>query len=313
MSNTFGKIYKTTIFGASHDQNIGVVIEGLPIGYEINFEELEKDLKRRRPNKKIETPRIEEDRLSFISGIKDGKTTETPLVITVPNECFVAEDYNFDIFRPNTSDYSRFIKYGEDRWKSGSGMSSGRMTVALVIAGFFAKKILQSKEIEIISEILFAKPGFGSKIRIVATNMISGMGDPFFDSCESIISHMFFSIPAVKGINFGSILDNYNKDQMNNLDPFIYDGKKVKTKHNHDGGIQGGITNGSDILFDVLLKPIPTISEEIKTLNTNYEEVNYKNEGAHDKDISERVRIVLENSLAIVLYDLYRMSEKFKG
>ena len=300
---TYGRDFKITIFGASHGDYIGILIEGIKAGTNIDFEKIKKSLDRRRPSSSGETLRREEDDLVVISGYENDHTTEAPLAILIKNSDIKKSDYSDikDAFRPGHADYSKFIKYGGQAYETGGGIFSGRMTVALVVAGEIARQI---HDFKISSEIIFAKANTGSQIKILAENIGPGLGQPFFDSVESLVSHILFSVPSVKGINFGNILETYKMSSVEALDEFYMEGEEVKTKHNHDGGVQGGITNGMPLLINVFLKPIPTVNIDVETLDKDFNKTTIKASGRHDKQIANRVGIVLESAVQIALLDL---------
>lgn len=300
---TYGRDFKITIFGASHEDYIGILIEGIKAGTHINFEKIEKSLDRRRPSSSGETLRREEDDLVVVSGYENDHTTEAPLAILIKNADVKKSDYSDikDAFRPGHADYSKFIKYGGQAYETGGGIFSGRMTVALVVAGEIARQI---HDFKISSEIIFAKANTGSQIKILAENIGPGLGQPFFDSVESVVSHILFSVPSVKGINFGNILETYKMSSVEALDEFYMEGEEVKTKHNYDGGVQGGITNGMPLLINVFLKPIPTVNIDVETLDKDFNKTTIKASGRHDKQIANRVGIVLESAVQIALLDL---------
>ena len=300
---TYGRDFKITIFGASHEDFIGILIEGIKAGTNIDFEKIKKSLDRRRPSSSGETLRREDDDLVIVSGYENNHTTEAPLVILIKNADVKKSDYSDikDAFRPGHADYSKFIKYGGQAYETGGGIFSGRMTVALVVAGEIARQI---HDFKISSEIIFAKANTGSQIKILAENIGPGLGQPFFDSVESLVSHILFSVPSVKGINFGNILETYKMSSVEALDEFYMEGEEVKTKHNHDGGVQGGITNGMPLLINVFLKPIPTVNIDVETLDKDFNKTTIKASGRHDKQIANRVGIVLESAVQIALLDL---------
>ena len=300
---TYGRDFKITIFGASHEDFIGILIEGIKAGTNIDFEKIKKSLDRRRPSSSGETLRREEDDLVVISGYENDHTTEAPLAILIKNADVKKSDYSDikDAFRPGHADYSKFIKYGGQAYETGGGIFSGRMTAALVVAGEIARQI---HDFGISSEIIFAKANTGSQIKILAENIGPGLGQPFFDSVESVVSHILFSVPSVKGINFGNILETYKMSSVEALDEFYMEGEEVKTKHNHDGGVQGGITNGMPLLINVFLKPIPTVNIDVDTLDNDFKKTSIKVSGRHDKQIANRVGVVLESAVQIALLDL---------
>lgn len=300
---TYGRDFRITIFGASHEDYVGILIDGIKAGTHIDFDKIKVSLNRRRPSNIEETTRREEDKLVLVSGYENDHTTESPLVILIKNSDVKKSDYSEikNAFRPGHADYSKFIKYDGQAYETGGGIFSGRMTVALVVAGEIARQI---HDFNISSEIIFAGGNTGSQIKIIANKINPGLGQPFFDSVESVVSHILFSIPSVKGINFGNILETYKMSSVEALDEFYMEGEKVKTKHNHDGGVQGGITNGMPLVINVFLKAIPTVGIDVETLDKDFNKRTIKASGRHDKQIANRVGVVLESAVQIALLDL---------
>lgn len=300
---TYGRDFRITIFGASHEDYVGILIEGIKAGTHIDFEQIKTSLDRRRPSSIDETSRREKDDLVVLSGYENDHTTEAPLVILIKNSDVKKFDYSDikDAFRPGHADYTKFIKYQGQAYETGGGIFSGRMTVALVVAGEIARQI---HDFDISSEVIFAKANTGSQIKIIANEINPGLGQPFFDSVESVVSHILFSIPSVKGVNFGNILETYKMSSVEALDEFYMEDQKVKTKYNHDGGVQGGITNGMPLVINVFLKPIPTVNIDVETLDKDFNKTTIKASGRHDKQIANRVGVVLESAVQIALLDL---------
>lgn len=306
MSFSIGKNIKFNIFGASHDICVGGMIDGLPAGYEIDFDRINEELTRRRPSKKGETKRIETDEFLFLSGLENGKTTEAPFVFGIKNKDINQADYNEikEIFRPGHADYSKFKKYDGHAFSTGGGVFSGRMTAPIVVVGAIIKDLLKEKGIEVTSSVVFGESGTGSKIKVSIKGILPGIGEPFFDSLESNISKGIFSIPAVKGINFGEIEELYNKNIKDIYLCYELKDGEPKLDHNYWGGIDGGISNGEKIYFYVLLKPIQTHDFMIETLDKELNKREIKMSGRHDKNISQRVQVVLEAITAFQIYDL---------
>lgn len=300
---TYGRDFRITIFGASHEDYVGILIDGIKAGTHIDFDQIKTSLGRRRPASDEETSRREGDELVLVSGYEKDHTTEAPLAILIKNSDVKKTDYSDikDAFRPGHADYSKFIKYQGQAYETGGGIFSGRMTVALVVAGEIARQI---HDFDISSEIIFAGENTGSQIKIIAEKIDPGLGQPFFDSVESVVSHILFSIPSVKGVNFGNILETYKMSSVEALDEFYMEGEKLKTKYNHDGGVQGGITNGMPLVINVFLKAIPTVNIDVETLDKDFNQTTIKASGRHDKQIANRVGVVLESAIQIALLDL---------
>lgn len=354
MKNTFGNNVSITVFGESHGNSVGVVIDGLPSGVKVSEELISHQLDLRRPYGKISTPRQETDKFTIQSGVFNNKTTGTPICITIPNENTKSQDYNYGIARPGHADFTGFMKYNGNEDYRGGGHFSGRITAGIVAGGAIAIEVLKNKGILIgthikkcadvedadfgnyISDIyalnnkLFAvlddekgkemvenienvskeKDSVGGVLETVVTGLPAGVGEPWFDSVESVISHALFSIPAIKGVEFGVGFKSADMlgSQMN--DVFFYEDGTVQTITNNNGGINGGITNGMPVIFRCAVKPTPTISKEQNTVNFITKE-NIKTEihGRHDPCIVHRARVVVDSITAIALCDL--LSQKF--
>ncbi|GAB1370069.1 chorismate synthase [Candidatus Kapaibacterium sp.] len=317
--NSFGRIFRVHIFGESHGECVGILIDGCPPGLSLSENDFKEPLIKRNPKIKGTTPRKEKDEILLKTGIFNGFTTGAPILIEVPNKNINSKDYDFvkSTPRPGHADFVASQKYYGFNDYRGGGHFSGRLTTSLVIAGVIAKKIIPkiviesrlisvggSDEIEkTIDNALKYGDSVGGIVECTAKNVPLGLGEPFFDSLESLISHMVFSIPAIKGIEFGS---GFNSACMNGSEhnDLIID-KSGKTATNNSGGINGGISNGNDLVFRVAVKPSSSISVTQSTLNfeTN-EKQNLKIIGRHDICIALRVPVVLESVLSIVLADL---------
>jgi len=317
--NTFGRIFKINIFGESHGKSVGVTIDGCPPGISIKEEDFLEDLERRRSGAKGTTPRKEKDLPEIISGVFNDKSTGAPVTIIFKNENIRSKDYSQlkNLPRPGHADFVAFKKYKGFNDYRGGGHFSGRLTLALVAAGVVAKKIakpiqINAKLIEaggtenidkVIDLALKKHESIGGIVSCTAKNIPIGLGEPFFDSVESVISHLVFSIPAIKGIEFGAgflaahMLGSEHNDEI--ID------ESGKTKTNNAGGINGGISNGNDIYFRVAVKPTSSISLKQQTINLQTgkpEKLEIK--GRHDTCIALRVPVILESVTAIALADL---------
>ncbi len=318
--NSFGKIFRVSIFGESHGSAIGVLLDGVPPGISLLIEDFETDLKRRQGGTKIgATPRKESDIPKLLSGVFNETTTGMPVLIQIENENIDSSAYEKlkNTPRPGHSDFVAYQKYEGFNDFRGGGHFSGRLTAAIVAAGVVAKKIISP--IEIRSEILEVggskniaaavkqavetEDSVGGLIECRVENAPVGLGEPFFDSVESLISHAVFSIPAIKGIQFGAGFSAANKSGSQMNDEIL--NLSGKTKTNNSGGINGGITNGNEIYFSVAVKPTSSIKKRAKTVDLNTgENVDISVEGRHDACIALRVPPVLEAMTAIVLADL---------
>lgn len=320
--NSFGRVFRLSMFGESHGQSIGVVLDGVPPGIELAEENFTADLDRRRSGARGTTTRKERDIPRIVSGLFEGRTTGAPLTILFDNENTRSSDYKELTAhpRPSHADWVAMKKYGGFSDYRGGGHFSGRLTLALVAAGVVAKSIL--KEVSIGSRIMeiggcgdpakfdqvveaAMKDGdsVGGVIECSASGVPVGLGEPFFDSAESIISHLLFSIPAVKGVEFGSGFGSAKLRGNENNDPIISPDGTTAT--NNAGGIVGGITNGNDLIVRVAVKPTPSISRAQTTLNISSGAVEeFAIHGRHDACIALRASVVVESAVAIALCDL---------
>ena len=323
--NSFGKNFRVQILGQSHGEYVGIVIDGCPPGVPITAEDFKDDIERRKPGAKGTTPRKEDDIPEIISGVFNDKSTGAPITILFKNANTRSGDYEKQraVPRPGHADFVAHKKFKGFEDYRGGGHFSGRLTVALVAAGVVAKKVLATfpgdKKIEIHSTILEvggekdlekglqkaidAKDSIGGIVECKVSNLPIGLGEPFFDSVESLISHAVFSIPAVKGIEFGAgfaaakMFGSEHNDSLINADG--------TTATNNAGGIVGGITNGNELIFRIVVKPTsstPKIQETLNVETGNVEPFSVK--GRHDLCIALRVPVVLEAVTAIVLADL---------
>ena len=305
---------------------VGISIDGCPAGLPLSPDDFTHDLERRKGGiQKGTTPRKEDDRPVFITGYFNGKTTGAPLTILFENKNTRSEDYDKirTIPRPGHADFVASKKFGGNEDYRGGGHFSGRLTVCLVAAGVVAKKILKNISVESkITEIggdtnteaglqkaIDAKDSVGGIIECRVKGLPVGLGEPFFDSVESVISHVVFSIPAVKGIEFGAgfaaakMFGSEHNDAITNADGH--------TKTNHAGGVVGGITNGNELVFRVVVKPTSSTPKEQESWNWIEEKMErFYVRGRHDLCIALRVPPVLEAATAIVLADLMMLEQK---
>ncbi len=326
--NSFGRIFRIHIFGESHGECVGVTIDGCPAGLSLIRQDFSADIERRKGGiQKGTTPRKEEDTPIFKSGIFNNITTGAPITILFENKNVRSEDYEKlrDIPRPGHADFVAHKKFGSFEDYRGSGHFSGRLTVAMVAAGVIAKKLLNEIKIEAnileiggepgieqgLQKAIDAKDSVGGIIECKVSGLPVGLGEPFFDSVESLIAHIVFAIPAVKGIEFGAgfaaakMFGSEHNDAIVNTDG--------TTKSNHAGGVVGGLTNGNELIFRVAVKPTSSTPKPQQSLNTttgNIEEFSVK--GRHDLCIALRVPVVVEAVTAIVLADLMLLEQKIK-
>jgi chorismate synthase len=323
--NTFGKAFRIGIFGESHGIAIGVTIDGCPPGIPLSEDDFLADLERRKAGKKGTTPRKEEDMPEIVSGCLRGYTTGAPITVLFRNTNIKSSDYDNLVKtpRPGHSDFvawKRFKGFNDHR---GGGHFSGRLTLTLVAAGVIAKKILDPVGIhaqlimaggkadieQAITEALDAGDSVGGLVECRAVNIPLGWGGPFFDSVESVISHLAFAVPAIKGIEFGSGFNAASMRGSQHNDPILDETGKTAT--NNAGGITGGLTNGNDLVFRVAVKPTSSISIPQKTYSVENKKVEtLEVKGRHDACIALRVPVVIEAITAIALADFKLISPK---
>ena len=351
MKNTFGTSVALTLFGESHGEMIGAVLDGLAPGIAVEEAAIEAALQKRRPQGAVSTARREQDPFRIVSGVFNGKTTGTPLCILIPNENKKSRDYEATRFlaRPGHADYTANEKYHGFQDYRGGGHFSGRITAALVAAGAILQSALKEKGIRIGSHvkalhgildrefsdieadldrlapmpfpvlnaaaaekmqqaILDAKAecdSLGGILECIVTGVPAGVGEPWFDSVESLLSHALFSVGGVKGIEFGTGFDMANRKGSEVNDAFRMENGKVITATNRNGGINGGITNGMPILFRLAVKPTPSIAKQQQTVDFSaMENADIAIGGRHDPCIVHRAAAVAEAVTALVIADL---------
>jgi chorismate synthase len=319
--NTFGIKFKVSIFGESHGPAVGAVIDGCPAGIHISQDDFIEAISRRRGGtKKGTTPRAEADMPEILSGICNGVTTGFPIAITTRNSNTVSSDYDtFKVVpRPGHADFVALKKFSGYADMRGSGHFSGRITFGLVVAGVLAKKIVgegikvQSEILSVggrtdiekaVEEVVEAGDSLGGLIECRVTGVPVGLGEPFFYSVESAISHIVFSVPATKGIEFGSGFAAAGMRGSEHNDPIV--DANGTTLSNNAGGINGGITNGNEIIFRVAIKPTSSISITQNSFNMATQKVEpFEAKGRHDSCIALRMPVVLESATYIALADL---------
>lgn len=351
MKNTFGNSLSVTLFGESHGQAIGCVIDGISPGIEIDSEFIASQMEKRKGLNALSTARREKDEIRILSGVFEGRTTGTPICIMIENTDTRSKDYfqSKDIARPSHADYTAECKYGGYQDYRGGGHFSGRLTAPLVAAGAIALKALEVKGIRIATHITCCggiedrdfenyeedfsllerldvpvlcenkreeiisliencrKDGdsIGGILSTAVTGMPSGIGEPWFDTVEGVLSYALFSVPAVKGVEFGAGFSFGKMRGSEANDSFYTDGKTVKTKTNNNGGINGGITNGMPLIFRCAVKPTPSIYIKQETVNIK-EKTNETVliEGRHDPAIIHRAAVVVDSVTALTLCDL---------
>ena len=351
MKNTFGQSVCVTLFGESHGEAIGAVLDGLAPGIEVDNDFIFSQLEKRKGQNNISTMRREKDEFRILSGVFEGKTTGTPICIIIENEDKKSKDYSLtkDLARPGHADYTAFCKYHGFQDFRGGGHFSGRITAGLVAVGAIALTALKNKGINIATHILScgkikdrefenlekdfaflsnsAMPvldenarkkieekiiemrkigdSIGGVLQTAVTGMPAGVGEPWFDTVEGVLSHALFSIPAIKGVEFGAGFDFAEMTGSQANDPFRMRAEKVITETNHNGGINGGITNGMPLVFSCAVKPTPSIYKEQNTVDfIKNENAVLQIQGRHDPAIIHRAAVVVDSVTAIVLCDI---------
>lgn len=349
MSNTLGRLFTFTSFGESHGNGIGGIIDGCPSGIVIDEEFIQNELYRRRPGQSaISTPRKEEDKVEFLSGIFEGKTTGTPIAFVIWNENQQSSDYNHlkEVYRPSHADFTYQQKYGIRDYRGG-GRSSARETASRVVAGAIAKLALKKQGIEIIAftsqvgHIAMKQTFETADLSLIESNVVRcpetetaekmieyikqlkeegdsiggiiscvikgvpvGLGEPIFDKLQSRLAQAMLTINATHGFDYGRGFEGVNMKGSQMNDPFVKVGDKVTTKTNNSGGIQGGISNGQDIYFRILFKPVATIAKKQVTLDIHSNEVKLEAKGRHDPCVLPRAVPIVEAMAALTLMDL---------
>ncbi|MBQ8926965.1 MAG: chorismate synthase [Oscillospiraceae bacterium] len=351
MKNTFGTSLSISIFGESHGEAVGLLLDGLAPGIPVDEDYIRAQLSLRRPAGRISTARQEPDPFRILSGVYEGHTTGTPVCIMIPNTQTRSKDYAATRFlaRPGHADYTAWCKYHGFEDFRGGGHFSGRITAALVAGGAIALTALAQKgirvgthirscagirdrdfgdlaaDIEALAHMPFAVldaeagarmltrleqiaeegDSAGGVLETAVIGMPAGVGEPWFDTVEGLLSHALFSIPAVKGVQFGEGFDMADDLGSRFNDPFRLDGERIVTATNHNGGINGGITNGMPLLIRLAVKPTPSIYKTQDTVDLQtHEEAQLSIHGRHDPAIIHRARVVADSVTALVLYDL---------
>ena len=350
--NSFGTVLKLTTFGESHGEALGGVLEGCPAGLELDMKAIQRDLDRRKPGQSaIVTQRKEADEVEFYSGIFEGKTTGTPIGFLIPNTNQKSRDYTHikETYRPSHADYVYDQKYGFRDYRGG-GRSSARETVSRVVAGAIAKQLLGKVEITAyvsqvgtlklqkhftdldlslvesnpvrcpdpemasqmeayIREVRKDGDTVGGVVTCVARKVPVGLGEPVFDKLHARLGQAMLSINAVKGFEYGSGFDGVRMRGSEHNDAFNPDGS---TQTNHSGGVQGGISNGMDIYFNVAFKPVATLLQQYETIDRDGKMVQLQGKGRHDPCVVPRAVPIVEAMAALVLADFQLLSRLSK-
>ena len=349
MANTFGHLFRITTWGESHGDAIGVAVDGCPPRLPLDVEDIQKELDRRRPGQsEISTQRREGDRAEILSGVFEGETLGTPILIGVWNSDARSKDYDHmrRVYRPSHADFSYDAKYGIRNWKGG-GRASARETIGRVAAGAIAKKILarefgveivgyvkqvwqlhadvdpstvtqddvesniarcpdQDMAVRMIERIKEARKdgdSLGGVVECVARGVPVGLGEPVFDKLEADLAKSVLSMPACKGFEVGSGFGGTTMTGSQHNDPFYSEGGRIRTRTNNSGGIQGGISNGEDIVIRAAFKPTATIMREQQTVDVDGNEVTLRGRGRHDPCVLPRAVPIVESMMALVLAD----------
>jgi chorismate synthase len=323
--NSFGRIFRVNIYGESHGPSLGIVLDGCPAGIPLDETDFDPDIQRRNPQLAGTTARKELDRPQLLSGVFEGKTTGSPIHVMFVNKDIDPGVYESikGIARPGHADFTAHIKFGGFQDYRGGGHFSGRLTLGIVAAGVVAKKILASISIqariteaggsakiqEAIESAQKKQDSIGGIVECVCTGIPAGLGEPFFDSVESLLSHILFAIPAIKGVEFGAGFRSARMTGTEHNDPIIdTDGT---TETNHSGGINGGLSNGNPIQFRVAIKPTSSIPKKQRTINTKTGQIaDLVVEGRHDTCIALRIPVIVEAATAIVLADLMLLAQQ---
>ena len=319
--NSFGHSFRVTVFGESHGPVVGVVLDGVPAGIELCEDDFADDIARRSPGEPGTTARKEADKPQILSGVFNGHTTGAPLAIVFENANVRPEDYaQFAATpRPGHADFVAAIKFDGNNDPRGGGHFAGRLTLPLVASGVVAKKVLEgikfssqivamggsedpSKWEELIAQAAKEGDSLGGVVECSITNLPIGVGEPLWDSVESMISHAVFAIPGVRGIEFGDGFRAAAMKGSEHNDPFGPDGRPAK---NGAGGVNGGLTNGAPVVFRVAFKPTSSISKPQETYNFesgSSETLTVR--GRHDVCFARRCPVIVESVAALVLADL---------
>ncbi|MGC9470477.1 MAG: chorismate synthase [Bacteroidales bacterium] len=322
--NSFGRMFRINLMGESHGRLVGVLIDGCPAGLSLREEDFRPDMERRRPGAKGTTARRDPDLPVPVTGVFRGYTTGAPLLIWLENRDTRPDDYSrfTEVPRPGHADMTALQKFGGYADYRGGGHFSGRLTAALVAAGVVAKKLLEPVKIEAVlteaggrkdidaavGKALQEKDSVGGIVECRVKGLPAGLGEPFFDGVESLVSHILFAIPAVKGVEFGAGFAAAAMRGSEHNDPLV--DSRGTTATNHAGGINGGITSGNELVVRLAVKPASSISLPQKTYDLKKQAATtLEITGRHDACIALRVPVVAEAAMAVVLADLMMIEQ----
>ena len=312
--NTIGHLFRLTTFGESHGAAIGGVIDGCPSQLKLDIDFIASELLRRKTaQSSTSSQRKESDHIEWLSGLLYGVTLGTPIAFIVRNEDCKPEDYEAikDVYRPSHADFTYEKKYGLRDWRGG-GRASARTTLPIVVAGAIAKQVLKNQSIQVFAEVTSIgdveqarKEGdtVGGIVECRIVGVPAGWGEPMFGKFSAELAHAMFSLPAVKGFEIGDgfALAKMKGSEAN--DTFINKDGKITTLINHSGGIQGGISNGNEVVFRVAFKPIPSLTQPQQTVNRAGEPCEIAIEGRHDVCALPRAVVLVEALAAMVTLD----------
>ncbi len=328
--NHIGRLFQVNIFGESHGKSVGVLLDGVPAGIPLQEEDFKQDLSRRKSGGLGTTPRIETDEILIESGVFCGTTTGGAILLRFLNSNVNSKDYTNLLKhpRPSHADFVSGVKYHGYQDYRGGGSFSGRLTLGLVAAGVIAKKIIKDVKFhteivqlgkvkdkdkfhKVLEEVVQKQDSVGGIVRIQVEHMPIGLGEPYFDSLESTISHLLFSVGGVKGVSFGIGFEGVALKGSEFNDGIVDEFGNTRT--NHNGGINGGISNGNALIVNVFVKPTPSIGLPQETYNFETKQIEVlKIEGRHDAAIILRAQVVLEACVAIALADATLMDSAYK-
>lgn len=359
MGNTFGRLFRVTTWGESHGGGVGAVVDGCPPRLPLSADDIQGELDRRRPGQSaVTTPRDEADRVEILSGVFEGMTLGTPIMLMVRNQDArpSAYDHLKDVFRPSHADFTWQAKFGIRNWQGG-GRSSARETVGRVAAGALARKLLRlecgveivawvsrvhdlDSEVDpatvtaaavesnivrcpdpeaaerMIARVLEAKEAgdsVGGVVEVVARGVPPGWGDPVFDKLEANLARALMSLPAAKGFEIGSGFAGTRLRGSQHNDPFVMEEGRVRTRTNRSGGVQGGISNGEEIVCRVAFKPTSTIAKAQETVDRAGRDVVLEAQGRHDPCVLPRAVPIVEAMVALVLADCHLLQRGHVG
>lgn len=328
----FGDLFRVSTFGESHGKGLGVVIDGCPAGVPLLEDVIMEYMDRRKPGSvKYSTPRKESDKVEILSGVFEGRTTGTPIAMVVYNEDHHSKDYSeiASYYRPGHADYTYDMKYGFRDYRGG-GRSSGRETLARVAGGAVALSFLKELGIEVkayiksiagvdsdkadcevpedaekyLDELKKDGDSAGGVIECTVKNLPAGIGEPVFDKLDAVIAGAIMSIGAVKGVEFGNGFAAADSTGSANNDSFYAEAGKLLKKTNNAGGVLGGISDGSNLVFRAAFKPTPSIGKTQQTVNKNLENIDINIKGRHDPVIVPRAVVVVEAMTGLAIADL---------